>query len=96
MDPLNTWGAIAASFLLVQCIVFNLIFLGLAFGLWKGSSWLHSNTRSGLARATFYAQQGRGYMQLGLSYLAAPFVRLHGRLAAIRAMRARLRSNSRE
>ncbi len=91
MDPLNAWGAVAASVLLVQCIVFNLIFVGLALGLWKGSEWLRVHTGSGLRKADTLLQQGRGYTRLGLAYLAAPFVRLRGRGAGLRAIRARLR-----
>lgn len=91
MGSLDLWGAIAASFLLVQCVVFNLIWVGLALGLWKGSEWLHTHAGTGLDKVGQWVDKGLGYVRLGESYLAAPFVRSRARAAGLRAMWERLR-----
>lgn len=91
MGSLDLWGAIAASFLLVQCIVFNLIWVGLAFGLWKGAEWVQSHAGAALAKVEQWVHKGLGYVRLGESYLAAPFVRSRARAEGLRAMWQRLR-----
>jgi hypothetical protein len=83
---LELWGAIAASVLLVQCIVFNLIWVALALGLWKGSEWVRKNTSAGLQKADYYLQKGVGAVHKGEQYLSAPFVRTRGRTAGWRAL----------
>lgn len=85
MSALNAWGAIAAALLAVECILFNLIFLALALGLWRGSAWLRENTGSGLKRADQLLRQGQGYVQQGERRVAGPFVRLRGQVAGLRA-----------
>lgn len=91
MGSLELWGAIAASFLLLHCIVFNLIWVGLALGLWKGAEWLHHHTGPAMATVDRWVQKGLGYVRLGESYVAAPFVRSRGRAAWLRTVWARLR-----
>ncbi len=91
MGSLDLWGAIAASFLLLQCIMFNLIWVGLALGLWKGSEWLHNHAGAALAKVDHWLQKGLGYVRLGESYVAAPFVRSRARAAWLRTVWARLR-----
>ncbi len=91
MGSLETWGAIAATLLLIECIIFNLIWLGLAFGLWKGSAWLRNNAQKGLVKGAEYLTLGQRYTRQGQSIVASPFVRMRGRVAGWRATRARLR-----
>ena len=92
MGSLDVWGAIAASVLLIQCLIFNLIFLGIALGLWKGTEWLHLRTHAGFVKVNEWLAMGRSYLHKGESMLAAPFVRLQGRIAGWRAARAPLRT----
>lgn len=91
MSTINAWGAIATAILAIECIIFNLIFLGLAYGLWKGSAWLRGNTGKGLSKADELLKQGQGYVQQGESMVSAPFVRLRGQALAVREFWQRLR-----
>ncbi len=85
MWSLDIWGAIAASWLLLLCIVFNLIFVALTLGLWKGMEWVHDHASAGLAKAGEWLGIGREYVREGERYLVAPFIRARGRVVAIRA-----------
>ena len=90
MGSLDSWGAIAASILLIQCIVFNLVFVALALGLWKGAGWVRGKTGVGLQKLDGLLQTGSHYANRGQSYLVAPFVRLRAGRAGIRAIEKEL------
>lgn len=91
MGSLDVWGAIAASILLLQCIVFNLIFVVLALGLWKGAEWVHLHTDMGLTKLHEWLMLGRRYAMKGQSYVASPFVRLGARVLGWRTAWNRLK-----
>ncbi len=91
MGSLDLWGAIAASLLLLQCIVFNLIFVALGLGLWKGSEWLHLNASRGLRFVARYLDMGAGYVTKGEQLVVGPFVRWRGRIVGARTAWRRLR-----
>ncbi|MGH2545092.1 MAG: hypothetical protein ACRDIB_20065 [Ardenticatenaceae bacterium] len=91
MGSLELWGAIAAIFLVLQCIMFNAILVGLALGLWKGAGWLRVHAGVGLDKVEEWLLLGRGYLRQGESYLVAPFIRLRGRITSIRTTWQRLR-----
>ena len=59
MGSLDIWGAIAASVLLVQCLIFNLVNLALAAGLWYGVKWLRGRSQTGLLAAGRLMKQGQ-------------------------------------
>ena len=79
MGSLDVWGAIAASILIVQCVIFNLVFVGLALGIAFGSRWIRQKTGVGLLKANEGLKTGQQYALKGQSQLAAPFVRLRAR-----------------
>lgn len=85
MGSLDLWGAIAASVLVAQCLVFNLVWVVLALALWKGSEWIHRHAASGLAKVGGWLTTGQRQVQRGEQYVAAPFVRLRARSAGLRA-----------
>lgn len=87
MGSLDIWGAIAASILIVQCIMFNLVFVGLALGFAFGSRWIRQKTGVGLVKAGEGLNKGRQYALKGQSQLVAPFVRLRGRAIQWRTTR---------
>lgn len=91
MGSLDVWGAIAASFLLLQCLVLNLVFVAIALGLWKGSEWVHAHASSGLAKAGEWLRLGQSYARRGQSLLSAPFVRVRSRVAGTREILQRLK-----
>jgi hypothetical protein len=95
MGSLETWGAIAATFLIIQCIVFNLVWVALGYGLWKGSAWLRTNAKVGLGKADEYLHLGQRYVRQGESLVASPFVRTRARAAGWRATWQRLRGGRR-
>lgn len=90
MGSLDLWGAVAASFLLLQCIVLNLVWVALALGLWKGSEWVLRHAGIGLDKAHYWLQRGQGYVVQGERIVAAPLVRLRGRVSGIRTIWDRL------
>lgn len=91
MGGLDVWGAIAASFLLIQCVVFNLVFVALALGFWWITRFMREKTAFGLQKAQEGMQVGHEYSLKGQSYLAAPFIRFAGRIARLRAIRKKLK-----
>lgn len=90
MVGLDVWGALAASFLLLQCLVLNLIFVALAAALFFGSRWGRKNAAVGLNRAGDYLNRGRALVEQGEARLVMPFVRTRARLAGLRAAQNRL------
>ena len=91
MGGLDVWGAIAASFFLIQCVVFNLVFVALSLGFWWLTRFMRQKTAIGLQKAQEGMQIGHEYSLKGQSYLVAPFVRLTGRIAELRAIRKKLK-----
>ncbi|MGB0388350.1 MAG: hypothetical protein ACPGWR_26320 [Ardenticatenaceae bacterium] len=87
MYSVDVWGAIAASILLVQCIVFNLVFVALALGLAFGSEWIRKKTGIGLIKANEGMNKAGQQALKGQSNLAAPFVRLRARAIQLRTTR---------
>ncbi len=93
MPTLDVWGAVAASVLLVQCILFNVIFVALAVGLWYGTRWLRSHTKTAFVKVDDVAQKGQRYAIQGQSKVVQPFIGLRARVAQIRAMVQQLRGS---
>jgi hypothetical protein len=91
MGSLEGWGAIAAAFLLLQCIIFNLLFVALAAGLWKGSEWLHRNAHAGLVKVAEWLDLGQHYAAQGQALVVAPFIRLRGQAEGLRSAWQRLK-----
>lgn len=91
---IDIWGAIAASVLLVQCLIFNLFFVALAVGLWYGAKWLRVNAKTGLQVADEYLKQGQEIAVKGQSKVVSPFIKLRAGVAEGRAFVQRLRDRS--
>ncbi len=91
MGSLEGWGAIAAAFLVAQCIVFNLVFVALAAGLWYGSRWVHEHAHTGLMKVGEWLDIGQEYALKGQSFLVSPFIRLRGRAEGLRTTWQRLK-----
>jgi hypothetical protein len=91
MGSFEGWGAIAAALLVAECIVFNLVFVALAAGLWQGSAWLHRNAHTGLMKLAEWLGIGQKYAQKGQAFLVSPFVRLQGHVEGIRTAWQRLK-----
>lgn len=91
MGGLDVWGAMAASFFLIQCVVFNLVFVVLALALWWITRFMREKTAFGLQKAQEGMQVGHEYSLKGQSHLAAPFIRLAGRIAEWRAIHKKLK-----
>ena len=91
MGSLDIWGAIAASILLIQCLLFNLINVALAVGLWYGAKWLRENAKTGLSAANRYALKGQEMAVKGQSQIVSPFVQIRARVAEIRAFTQRFK-----
>jgi hypothetical protein len=91
MGTLEGWGAIAAALLLAQCIVFNLVFVALAAGLFYGSRWVRQHAHTGLMKAAEWLDLGQEYALKGQSYVISPFVRLRGRAEGLRTAWQRLK-----
>jgi hypothetical protein len=94
MGSLDIWGAIAASVLLIQCLIFNLFNVALAVGLWYGAKWLREHSRTGLQTADNYLKQGQEIAVKGQSQVVGPFITLRARVAEARAFMQRLRGSS--
>jgi hypothetical protein len=91
MGSLDIWGAIAASVLLIQCLLFNLFNVALAAGLWYGAKWLRENTKIGMQAADKYAKQGQEIIVKGQSQIVSPFIQLRAGVAQVRAFVQKLR-----
>lgn len=91
MGSIDIWGAIAASVLLIQCLIFNLFNLALAFGCWYGAKWLRERTKTGMQLADKYAKQGQEIVVKGQSQIVTPFIQLRARVAEVRAFVQKLR-----
>ncbi|MCB0078333.1 MAG: hypothetical protein KDD73_13040 [Anaerolineales bacterium] len=91
MGSIDFWGTVSAAFLLTFCVVGNLVFVALAFGMWKGAAWSRDHARSGLAFVMKWMLRGKAYVELGESHAVAPFVRLRGRAARMRTTVKRIR-----
>ncbi|GAP63441.1 hypothetical protein ARMA_1863 [Ardenticatena maritima] len=93
MGSLETWSAVAASFLLLQCIVGMLILAALGFGLWKGMAWVVAHADLAFQKAHTYLQEGRRHLRRIEQRVSAPFVRANALLAgaeeALRVLRQR-------
>ncbi len=87
MGSLDIWGAIAASILIIQCVIFNLVFVGLALGIAFGSRWIRLKTDIGFQAANKGLKTGQQYALKGQSQLAAPFVRLRAKTTQWRMTR---------
>ena len=71
MGSINGWGAIATGLLAVECLIFNLIFLALAFGLWKSFGWLNGHALPGINKVAGYLDKGRAAIDKGTTKVAA-------------------------
>ncbi len=91
MGSLDIWGAIAASVLLIQCLIFNLVNVALAVGFWYGAKWLRERTKTGMQLADKYARQGQEIVVKGQSQIVSPFIQLRAGVAQVRAFVQKLR-----
>jgi hypothetical protein len=91
MGSIDIWGAIAASFLLIQCLVFNLFFVALAVGLWYGAKWLREHAQTGMKVVDKGMKQGQAIVVKGQSQVVSPFVKLRAGVAQARAFVESLR-----
>lgn len=83
MGSLETWSAIAASFLLLQCIVGMLVLAAVAFGLWKGMAWVVNHADLAFQKAHAYLQEGRRHLRRIEQRISAPFVQANALLAGV-------------
>lgn len=95
MGSLETWGALAAILLTIECMVGMLIVLALAFGVWKGSQWVVRNTSRGFEFIDRKFAQGRELLETYQAKVAAPFVQARGVVAGIEAGWQTLRRTTR-
>lgn len=86
MPTLDVWGAIAAAILLLQCIVFNLVFVGLAVGLWYGSRWVRGKAVPSFSTIDKYATKAQHYAITGQQKVVQPFISLRAGVAQIRTI----------
>lgn len=76
MEPLATWGALAAALLALECFVIMLVVGAIVFGLKFGMDWVLKNTSRGLQMANEYLLQGQALLERYQSIVAAPLVRI--------------------
>lgn len=91
MGSIDIWGAIAASVLLIQCLLFNVINVALAVGLWYGAKWIREHTKTGMQVADKYAKQGQEIVVKGQQQVVSPFIQLRAGVAQVRAFVQKLR-----
>ena len=83
MGSLETWSALAASFLLLQCIIGMFILAAVGFGLWKGMTWVVNHAESALHKAHTWLYEGRRHLRRIEQRITAPFVRANALLAGL-------------
>ena len=84
MNSVEFWALVASSFLLLPCVIANLLFVGLGFGLWKGSAWVREHAQTGLLAVDRTMQKAAGWLEYGEGYVVAPFVRVRAGVERVR------------
>ena len=91
MGTINDWGAIAAALLTAQCLLLNMAFVALAFGLWFGFRWLGGHALPAIHKVGGYLEKGRAAIDTGTAKIAAPVIKARGSAEGLRTAVTRLR-----
>lgn len=91
MGSINDWGALAAALLTVQCLMLNMAFVALGFGLWFAFRWLNGHALPAINKVGGYLEKGRRAIDAGTTKVAAPVIKVRGGAEGIRTAVTRLR-----